>query len=108
MCVSVWVIVHCGWGCMCQYGVCLIYLLAISRPSESSQIDGGNEDTLSQKVYGKLSVTFASFEDVSVKSLLSSADCPRYLMLFRKHVSRRAADKGRAVLEGVGLDASTI
>ena len=29
-------------------------------------------------------------------------------MLFRKHVSRRAADKGRAVLEGVGLDASTI
>ena len=29
-------------------------------------------------------------------------------MLFRKHVSRRAADKGRAVLEGVGLDATTI
>ena len=29
-------------------------------------------------------------------------------MLFRKHVSRRAADKGRAVLEGVGLDAPTI
>ena len=93
---------------MCQYGVCLIYLLAISRPSESSQIDGGNEDTLSQKVYGKLSVTFASFEDVSVKSLPFSADHPGYLMLFRKHVSRRAADKGRAVLEGVGLDGPTI
>ena len=29
-------------------------------------------------------------------------------MLFRKHVSRRAADKGMAVLEGVGLDATTI
>ena len=35
-------------------------------------------------------------------------DRPGYLMLFRKHVSRRAADKGRAVLEGVGLDAPTI
>ena len=29
-------------------------------------------------------------------------------MLFRKHVSRRAAGKGSAVLEGVGLDAPTI
>ncbi len=29
-------------------------------------------------------------------------------MLFRKHVSRRAADKGRAVLEGAGLDGPTI
>ena len=53
-------------------------------------------------------VTYASFEDVSVKSLPFSADRSRYLMLLRKHVSRRAADKGRAVLEGVGLDASTI
>ena len=43
-----------------------------------------------------------------MKSLPFSADRPCYLMLFRKHVSRRAADKGRAVLEGVGLDASTI
>ena len=29
-------------------------------------------------------------------------------MLFRKHVSRIAAAKGRAVLEGVGLDTATI
>ena len=29
-------------------------------------------------------------------------------MLFRKHVSRTAAGKGRAVLEGVGLDSHTI
>ena len=43
-----------------------------------------------------------------VKSLSFSADRPGYLMLFRKHVSRRAADKGRAVLEGVGLDTPTI
>ena len=45
---------------------------------------------------------------MSVKRLLFSADQPDYLMLFRTHVSRRAADKGRAVLEGVGLDAATI
>ena len=98
------------WEYMHQYGVCSTYPLAISRPSESSQIDGGNEDILSQKVYGELSVLchFCLLEDVSVKSLPFSADHPGYLMLFRKHVSRRAADKGRAVLEGVGLDASTI
>ena len=92
----------------------------LSRPTESSQNDGGNEDTrtaessqnediLSQKVYGELSyVTFATFEEVSVKSLPFSADHPGYLMLFRKHVSRRTADKGGAVLEGVGLDAPRI
>ena len=45
---------------------------------------------------------------MSVKSFSFSADRSRYLMLFREHVSRRAADKGRAVLEGVGFDASTI
>ena len=43
-----------------------------------------------------------------MKSLPFSSDHPRYLMLFRKHVSRTAADKGRAVLEGVGLNAPTI
>ena len=29
-------------------------------------------------------------------------------MLFRRHISRRAAGNGREVLEGVGLDAPTI
>lgn len=37
-----------------------------------------------------------------------SADHPDHLMLFRKHVSRNAAGKRNAVLEGVGLDAPTI
>ena len=98
------------WGCMCQYGVCSIPPLAISRASESSQNDGRTEDILSQQVYGELSVLchFCLLWGVSVKSLPFSADCPGYLMLFRKHVSRRAADKGRAVLEGVGLDGPTI
>ena len=31
-----------------------------------------------------------------------------YLMLFRKHVSRKAAGRGRALLEGLGLDTPTI
>ena len=98
------------WGCMCQYGVCSIPPLAITRPTESSQIDGGNEDILSQKVYGELFILyhFCLLWGVKVKGLPFSADHPGYLMLFRKHVSRRAAGKGRAVLEGVGLDAPTI
>ena len=37
-----------------------------------------------------------------------SADHPDHLILFRKYVSRKAATKGRAVLEGVGLDSCTI
>ena len=35
-------------------------------------------------------------------------DRPDYLILFRTYVSRNAAGKGRAVLEGVGLDSSAI
>ena len=45
---------------------------------------------------------------MSVKSVSSNADHPCHLMLLRKYVSRRAAGKGRAVLEGVWLDAPTI
>lgn len=37
-----------------------------------------------------------------------SADHPRHLRFFRIHVSRAAAGKGRAVLEGVGLHTATI
>ena len=43
-----------------------------------------------------------------MKNLSFPPDCPGYLMLFRKYVSRRASGKGRAVLEGVGLDTPTI
>ena len=45
---------HCNMNA-CVSMVCSIPPLAISRPTESSQNDGGNEDILSQKVYGKLS-----------------------------------------------------
>ena len=40
--------------------------------------------------------------------LVVSAEHPDHRILFRKYVSRGAAGKGRAVLEGVGLDVPTI
>ena len=43
-----------------------------------------------------------------MKGLALSADCPDHIMLFRRYVSRKATGKARAVLEGVGLEASTI
>ena len=39
---------------------------------------------------------------------LPSAACEGYLRLFRRYVSRTSAEKGRAVLEGVGLNSETI
>ena len=45
---------------------------------------------------------------MSAKGLPPSADRPDHLKLLRKYVSRIAAGKGRAVLEGVGLDSHTI
>ena len=39
---------------------------------------------------------------------LPSAACEGYLILFRKYVSRTSAEKGRAVLEGIGLAPETI
>ena len=49
-----------------------------------------------------------TLKSADVKDLALSADCPDHLMLFRRYVSRNAAGKARAVLEGVGLDTSTI
>ena len=43
-----------------------------------------------------------------MKVLVVSAEHPDYHILFRKYVSRGAADKAWALLEGVGLDAPTI
>ena len=40
--------------------------------------------------------------------LTLSADRPDHLRLLRTHVSRKAAGRGRAVLEGVGLNSRTI
>ena len=62
---------------------------------------------LSQKVYGEL-VSSVTCEECAVKCCAFSADRPDHLKLFRKYVSRKAATKGRAVLEGVGLVTETI
>ena len=43
-----------------------------------------------------------------MNSLTFSTDHPEYLAFFRRHVSRNSANKRRAVLEEVGLDAPTI
>ena len=68
----------------------------------------GNDPSLTQKVTGELVVHASLVWSVSVMIPSFSADCQNYLMLFRKHVSRTAAGKERAVLEGVWLDAPTI
>ncbi len=44
----------------------------------------------------------------TVKVPALSTDCPDHLILLRRYVSRKAAGKARAVLEGVGLETSTI
>ena len=48
------------------------------------------------------------YDNLAVKGLALSADCPDHIKLFRRYVSRKAAGKARAVLEGVGLETSTI
>lgn len=56
-----------------------------------------------------MSMVFNLFHFKECKNvLLSFADHPQYLMLFRSYVSRRAAMKGRAILEGLGLNSHTI
>lgn len=40
--------------------------------------------------------------------LSASTERESYQMLFRKHVSRKAAGRGRALLEGLGLDVPDI
>ena len=43
-----------------------------------------------------------------IEDSFATSDHLDHLILFRKYVSSKAAAKGRAVLEGVGLDSSTI
>ena len=95
------------WGEVYISTVCSIPPLL---PSSTDSTDSPQSDDaiLSQNVYGKLVILVSLWKDVSMKSLSLSADHPRHLMLFRRHISRRAAGNGRAVLEGVGLDTPTI
>ena len=59
-------------------------------------------------MYGELVITCVTSEGCECDAVTFSADNPRHLMLLRAHVSRKAAGKGRAVLEGVGLAAEKI
>ena len=61
----------------------------------------------SQKVSSEL-VSSVTCEQCAVKCRAFSADLPDHLIHFRKYVSRKAATKGRAVLEGVGLLTETM
>ena len=45
---------------------------------------------------------------MDVSGLAVPTDRPDHITLFREHLSRKAAGKARAVLEGVGLDTPTI
>ena len=91
-----------------SYIVCTFPLLA--GPSQTGTgTDNGRVDDfiLSQNVYGESVIPYTTSRIECVKSFFS-ADRPNYLQLFRKHISKRAAGKGRAVLENMWLDASTI
>ena len=95
---------------MCIIILCVRHPL-LSGPSQTGAgTDNGRVDDfiLSHNVYGESVIPYATCQELSVSNPSFSADRPNYLQLFRRHISKRAAGKGRAVLEGVWLDAATI
>lgn len=76
-------------------------------PRKVNTDDCRKDAILSQKVYGECGIIPNTCK-LHKHEESFSADHPEHHMLFRKHVSRNAASKGRAVLEGVGLDSATI
>ena len=80
----------------------------VTSSTDSTDSPQSDDAILSEKVYGELVILVSLWKNVGENSLSFSADHPCHLMLFRRHISRRAAGKGRAVLEGVGLDVPTI
>ena len=98
---------------MCMFGGRCASVQCVPPPLVTSSTDStdspqSDDAILSEKVSGELVILVSLWKSVSVKRFSFSADHPRHLMLFRSHISRRAAGKGRAVLEGVGLDTPTI
>ena len=63
---------------------------------------------LSQSVTGECGYNPITVRNVSVKDFVVTTVCQSHVKLFRTYVSKNAAGKARAVLEGVGLDAPTI
>ena len=73
--------VHCEWACVLVFCSCET-LQALTRCSGRGQM---------------------KHQIRSVPHSVSIAGCKRYAVLFRKHISRQGAGKGKAVLECVGL-----
>ena len=88
--------------------VCGPLLTSGELQTEARTDNGGNDVILSQNVHGEFIISYTTCQELSVTSPSFSAGRTNYLQLFRKHISRKAAGKGRAVLEGVWLDAATI
>ena len=91
---------------------CPVYIPFTAGSSEREAMTGkvDKDVILLQKVYGELVIflCISQMRKCVMFFIVFSADHPKHLMLFRIHVSRTAADNGRAVLEGVGLLTDTI
>ena len=84
---------------------CVICSCEIFSPSFGTFT--GSEAILSQKVRGEL-ITCVTCKGCECEGLTFSADHSDCLKLLRRHVSRNAAGRGRALLEGLGLFVSRI
>ena len=59
-------------------------------------------------MYGELVITCVTSEGCECDGVTFSADRSDHLALFRRHVSRNAAGRGRALLDGLELDVGRI
>ena len=85
-----------------------MHLTSGASQSGTGTDNGGKYIILSQKVYGEFVILMSFVRKLCVESPTFSADHPDYRELFRRRVSRNAAGKGIAVLEGVGLSNGAI
>ena len=90
-----------------DYLISFLCTLIDSVQTQASALDDGKDSVMSQEVSSEF-FKFATFKECACGVLAFSAEHPDYLILLRSFVSRRAVRKGRAVLEGVGLDLQTI
>ena len=87
---------------------CMLLILGepATPPSSPRPIQG--YDALSQEVTGEYGyISSSSVRNMGVNGLALSAGRTDHIMLFRRYVSRKAAGKARAVLEGLSLDTPT-
>ena len=77
------------------------------QPSQSPPLSIQGNDAFSQEVTGEYGYPHHLLRNMGVNGLALSAGRSDHIMLFRIYVSRKAAGKARAVLEGLSLDTST-